>query len=126
MNSALETTTIDTSEGQVLNRIFAKQKAAAKNCKNISLEERLLSLTKLETILIENQEAIADAINKDFGNRAVQETQMSELFGLLGGIKYNSKRLKKWMKPQKRHVGLAFFGGKKYSYSTAQRRHWYY
>jgi len=114
MNSTLETTATDadTSEAQALQQIFAKQKEAAKYCKNINLEDRLLSLNKLETLLIDNQKAIAEAINQDFGNRAVQETQMSEVFGLLGGIKYNRKRLKKWMKPQKRHVGLAFLGAK--------------
>jgi len=112
MNSTLETTSAETSEAQALNQVFTKQKKAAKSCKSISLEERLLNLGKLETLLLDNQEAISDAINQDFGNRAVQETQMSEVFGLLGGIKYNRKRLKKWMKPQKRHVGLAFFGAK--------------
>ena len=110
MNSSLEAT--PNHESQALMEIFAKQKAANKNCKNMNLKERLLSLSKLERLLIDNQEAIAAAINQDFGNRAVQETQMSELFGLLGGIKYNRKRLKKWMKPQKRHVGLAFLGAK--------------
>ncbi len=110
MNSTLETT--QNHAPQTLTQVFAKQKAAAKSCKNINLEDRLLSLSKLESVLIDNQEAIAAAINQDFGNRAVQETQMSELFGLLGGIKYNRKRLKKWMKPQKRHVGLAFLGAK--------------
>ena len=37
---------------------------------------------------------------------------MLEVFGLLGGIGYNRKRLNKWMKPQKRHVGLAYLGAK--------------
>jgi len=110
MNRSLETTQNQAS--QALMQVFAKQKAATKNRENINLEERLLSLSKLENLLIDNQEAIATAINQDFGNRAVQETKMSELFGLLGGIKYNRKRLKKWMKPQKRHVGLAFLGAK--------------
>jgi len=110
MNSSLET--IQTSEVQALMRVFTKQKQAAKNGEIISLDQRLLSLSKLENLLIDNQEAIADAINQDFGNRAVQETQMSEVFGLLGGIKYNRKKLKKWIKPQKRHVGIAFLGAK--------------
>ena len=37
---------------------------------------------------------------------------MLEVFGLLGGIAYNRKRLKKWMKPQRRHIGLAYLGAK--------------
>ena len=53
------------------------------------------NLEKLEKILLENQPAIADAINADFGNRSPQETLLLEVYGLLGGIGHNRKRLKK-------------------------------
>ena len=95
-----------------IQQVFDKQKAASRRNHYPDLETRLQNLDKLQTLLLENQTAITDAINADFGNRCAQETRMLEVFGLLGGIGHNRKRLKKWMKPQKRHVGLAYLGAK--------------
>jgi coniferyl-aldehyde dehydrogenase len=104
--------TATTDSTSRMEQVFAKQRTASRQDPYPDLETRLQNLGKLETILLENQEAITKAINSDFGNRCHQETRMLEVFGLLGGIGYNRKRLKKWMKPQKRHVGLAYLGGK--------------
>ena len=95
-----------------IQQVFDKQKAASRRNPYPDLQTRLQNLDKLQTLLLENQTAITNAINADFGNRCAQETRMLEVFGLLGGIGHNRKRLKKWMKPQKRHVGLAYLGAK--------------
>lgn len=95
-----------------LEKIFLKQKNASRQGPAPDLAARLQNLNKLEKILLENQTAIAEAVNADFGNRSSQETRMLEIFGLLGGIKHTRKRLKKWIKPRKRHVGLAYLGAK--------------
>ncbi len=78
----------------------------------ISYRERIDTLTKIEEILQENDEAICEAICRDFGNRAFQETKILEIAPSIMGIRYTKKRLKKWMKPQNRDVSLVFFGGK--------------
>ncbi len=109
MNSATEAAAIDLSRFQ---QVFNSQRQQSRRNPFPSLEERLDRLSKLESILVDNQDAIADAISADFGNRASQETRMLEIFGLISGITYSKKRLKKWMKPQKRHVSLAYFGAK--------------
>ena len=95
-----------------IDQVFAKQRTASRQDPYPSLEARLQNLDKLQIILLENQAAIADAVNTDFGCRCPQETQLLEVFGLLGGIGHSRKQLKKWMKPQKRHVGLAYLGAK--------------
>jgi len=95
-----------------IGQVFAKQREASRKHPYPDLATRLGNLDKLHTILTENQDAITEAVNADFGNRCAQETRMLEVFGLLGGIGHNRKRLKKWMKPQKRHVGLAYLGAK--------------
>jgi len=112
-NLAMDQTVVSTTLESVnqLQEIFKLQRSASRQ-PPLSLKSRLESLHKLEQILITHQDDIAGAINKDFGNRSSQETLMLEIFGLLGGIKYSRKMLKKWMKPQKRHVGLSFFGAK--------------
>ena len=75
-----------------------------------SLEQRLSNLDTLFDILKNNQQAIAQAISNDFGHRAHQETQLAELFLCLDGIRYVRKRLKKWMRPQKRSVSIWLLG----------------
>ena len=110
MNNTTNTAATDSTSR--VDLIFAKQRSASRQQHYPSLEARLQNLDKLQKLLLDNQTAIADAINTDFGNRCSQETRMLEVFGLLGGIGYNRKRLKKWMKPQKRHIGLAYLGGK--------------
>ena len=95
-----------------LKKVFHQQMGASRQQALLSLTARIESLDKLEQILINNQDEITQAINQDFGNRPSQETLMLEIFGLLGGIKFTRKKLKKWIKPQKRHVGLSFLGAK--------------
>ncbi len=93
-------------------QVFQQQRQASRLSPYPSLKERMNRLNQLEDMLIKNQDAIADAICEDYGNRSSQETRMLEIFGLISGINYTKKRLKKWIKPQKRHVGLAFLGAK--------------
>ena len=75
-----------------------------------SLMQRLASLDALFHILKDNQHAIAEAISADFGHRAHQETQLTELFLCIDGIRYASKHLKKWMRPQKRSTSIWLLG----------------
>ena len=110
MNSTADT--ISSQQASRIDQVFASQLKASRENQYPDLQARLASLDKLEKILLENQAAITEAINTDFGNRCAQETRMLEIFGLLGGIIHTRKRLKKWMKPQKRHIGLAYLGGR--------------
>ncbi|MFA0812582.1 coniferyl aldehyde dehydrogenase [Microbulbifer epialgicus] len=92
--------------------IFQQQRGAFRKNPYPSLQERLENLRKLEQLILENQESIAKAISEDFGNRAIQETKIAEIYGCIEEIRYTCKRLKKWMKIQKRHVPLLLRGTK--------------
>ena len=92
--------------------IFQRQKAANLSEPPLSLEERRSTLEKLETILMANQDAIAEAISQDFGNRSIHETKILELFPAIDGLRYTRRHLKKWVKPKRRHVSLLFFGAR--------------
>ena len=74
-------------------------------------EERRLWLDKLREMVIDNQQAIIDAINKDFGYRAESETRLLEMVPVLSSIRFNRKRIKSWMKPQRRASGILFTPG---------------
>jgi coniferyl-aldehyde dehydrogenase len=92
-------------------RIFKLQREAYKRQPYPSLEVRLERLSKIEAILVENPDAIDEAINKDFGHRASAESKMLELFNCVDGIRHVKKKLKGWMAPQKRHVSMLFATG---------------
>ncbi|MEB0007737.1 MULTISPECIES: coniferyl aldehyde dehydrogenase [unclassified Pseudomonas] len=70
--------------------------------------QRLQWLKTLRTLLSDERQALVDAINSDFSHRSADETLLAELMPSLLGIQYASKHLKKWMKPSRRHVGMAF------------------
>ncbi len=92
-------------------RVYKAQRAAYLRQPYPDLAERLDRLDKLERILIDNADAIADAVNRDFTNRCVEETKILEIFGCVDGIRHTKRRLKKWMKPQRRHISINFFTG---------------
>ncbi len=109
MNSTVEAMTPDI-EDNAARLIYERQRKAYKANPYPSYVERKANLDKLEKMMVDNQEAIAEAISKDFGNRAHQETQLIELFLSIDGIRYARKKLKKWMKPQRRSVSIWFAG----------------
>ena len=61
-------------------RVFALQRDAYLAHPYPCYEERRENLNKLDRVLVDNAQAIAEAINADFGHRAVEETLMAEVF----------------------------------------------
>jgi len=90
--------------------IFDRQRAAGLANPFLSLEERRHALLALETLLVKHQQEIAEAISRDFGHRSLHETQLLEIFPVVSGLADARRRLKKWMKPQHRHVSFWFMG----------------
>jgi coniferyl-aldehyde dehydrogenase len=76
----------------------------------IALRTRLDLLKTIEMILIENDQAICEAIHTDFGNRSFHETRILEITPCLMGLRHTRKKLKKWIKPRHRHVSMIFPG----------------
>jgi len=88
--------------------VFGLQREAYLRNPYPSLAERTERLRILERILLDNVDAIAEAINADFGHRATEESQMLEIFTCVDGIRHTVKKLPKWMKPQRRQVSVLF------------------
>jgi coniferyl-aldehyde dehydrogenase len=93
-------------------RIFVKQREAYLAAPYPSLEERRERLRALERVLLENRDAIADAIHRDFGHRSAEESLLLELFTSIDGIRHTLKKLPRWMKPERRSVSLLFATGR--------------
>jgi len=91
-----------------LQQSFNLQRQAFRANPMPSAEQRIQWLKALHQLLVAEQGALIDAINRDFSNRSADETLLAELMPSLHGIHYASKRIKKWMKPSRRSVGLQF------------------
>ncbi|MGH8352542.1 MAG: coniferyl aldehyde dehydrogenase [Pseudomonas sp.] len=91
-----------------LERLFARQREAFNANPMPSAEQRSQWLKALRELLFNQQAALIAAISQDFGNRSADETLLAEIMPSLHGIHYATKRLKKWMKPSRRAVGLQF------------------
>ncbi|MCG8908702.1 coniferyl aldehyde dehydrogenase [Pseudomonas sp. DP-17] len=70
--------------------------------------QRIQWLKSLANLLVTEQKAIIDAINADFSNRSADETLLAEVLPSLHGVHYATRRVKKWMKPSRRSVGMQF------------------
>jgi len=71
-------------------------------------EERLQWLEALRDLLHSQQQALIEAISRDFGHRSADETRLAEIMPSLHGIRHAQRNLRRWMKPSRRSVGLAF------------------
>jgi coniferyl-aldehyde dehydrogenase len=92
--------------------ILAAQRAAFLRDGPPSLEQRRASLNKFRSAMLVRRKAIEDAINTDFGRRSRHETAIMEVFGVVEGIKYLHRNLRKFMHPTRRQVALHMRFGK--------------
>jgi coniferyl-aldehyde dehydrogenase len=90
---------------------FDRQRAAHLKHPQPSHAERLADLEALSRLLKDNRDALVAAINQDYGNRSEFETLFAEYFVALETLKDASCHLKKWMKPQRRHIDFLMFPG---------------
>ena len=56
--------------------------------------------------------AFARAISEDYGNRSLPETVLGEVVPTLDGIGHAIRELPRWMRPQRRRVGLRYQPGR--------------
>jgi coniferyl-aldehyde dehydrogenase len=94
-----------------LQDVFDAQKRACLEAPGPDYKQRMEDLGKLKKMLVENRDALTKAIAADYGNRSWHETTFAEFIAVLGSIDYMKKRLKGWMKPQKRHTDMMLFPG---------------
>jgi len=98
--------------GSEAGRIFQRQREAFQREPYPDHAERVRQLDRLERLILDNTDAIAAAIARDFGHRSAVETKLLEVFGVLSGIRDTRKHLRRWMNPQRRRVSILFATGK--------------
>lgn len=62
-----------------------------------SLELRLDRLNRAIALLLENRDAIADAISADFGNRSREQTLLSDIGGSVASLKHCREHVAEWL-----------------------------
>ena len=95
-----------------LGSILAVQRAAFLRDGSPSLAQRRSDLNRLKSAMIARRKEIEDAVSTDFGHRSRHETAIVEVLGVIEGIKYLDRNLRKFVRPTHRHVALQMRFGK--------------
>lgn len=80
-----------------------------------SKEIRLQRLNRLEQLIRDNEAALIDAMNQDFGCRSKTESVLAEIVSSLGTIKYAKRNLGKWMRKRGRRTSFWSLPAKVYA-----------
>ena len=72
------------------------------------IRERKERLKALRKAVLAYRGRLEDAVNEDFGNRSAYETGLLELTVIVQSIDYLISNLRRFMKPERRHVGLLY------------------
>lgn len=97
-----------------MTSILKQQRSAFLQNGPPDLAARKANLAKLRDSVIKHRRALEDAVSADFGNRSRHETDIMELLGILQAIDYLTRHLRRFMKPQRRHVEFIYQGGSAY------------
>ena len=82
-----------------------------------SLTKRRRDLKRFKAAMLARRSAIEDAINTDFGHRSRHETALMEIVGVVQGIDYLERNLRRFMRPTRRRIALDMrFGSNRIEY----------
>ncbi|MFI0454350.1 aldehyde dehydrogenase family protein [Actinomadura sp. 6N118] len=105
------------TDAERFGHILQVQRAAYLRDGAPSMAARRSDLSRLKAALIARRSAIEEAINTDFGHRSRHETAMMELGGVVQGIDYLERNLRRFMRPTRRHTALMLrFGTNRVEY----------
>lgn len=73
-----------------------------------SLARRRADLARLRRAIVTRRRELEAAVKADFGHRSTHETAIMETMTVVHGIDYLARHLRRWLRPQRRHVALHF------------------
>ncbi|MDF0734091.1 coniferyl aldehyde dehydrogenase [Pseudomonas entomophila] len=91
-----------------LEGTFAAQRQAFAANPMPPAAQRRQWLKRLREALLDGRQALIEAIDADFDGRSADETLVAELLPSVQGLRHAERHLARWMRPQRRAVGLAF------------------
>ncbi len=99
---------MDQNSSDALSARFEALRSAARRDPYPSAQERRRRLNLLDRLLRDNMADFVAQINADFGNRSPYDTQALEFFPAFDSLKHARRKLRGWMRPQRRATGLWF------------------
>ena len=91
---------------EALPGLLARQRAAFLRDGAPPLAERRAKLQRLRAAVLARQGDLEAALDADFGHRSRHETAIMEMLPLTWGIDYLHRNLRRFMRPERRHVAL--------------------
>jgi len=91
-----------------LEATFAAQRKAFTGNPMPPAAQRRQWLKSLREALLADQQQLIEAVDTDFSGRSADETLLAELLPSVQGIRHAERHLRRWMRPARRAVGLAF------------------
>ena len=91
-----------------MQQLLKSQHAAFQINPMPSAGQRKGHLRQLASALKAFRHRLAEAIDMDFNGRSRDETLLAEIFPSLEGIRYAADHVSRWMRPDRRRVGLIF------------------
>ncbi|WP_114784069.1 coniferyl aldehyde dehydrogenase [Vibrio tetraodonis] len=92
-----------------LYQLYAEVKTYYQNEPFSTHSARIERLKSLKRALVENQDALIDALSLDYGSRTRFDSLVCDLLPAIMHINYTIKHLKKWMRSSRRKSGLFLF-----------------
>jgi coniferyl-aldehyde dehydrogenase len=90
--------------------VLARQKAAHNKDGPPSAQKRIEWIDRAIGLIVDNKDAIAEALREDFGHRSVHTSLFTDVSGSIGPLKHAKAHVKSWMKREKRKVSPAILG----------------
>jgi coniferyl-aldehyde dehydrogenase len=82
--------------------ILKRQRAAFAEDGIPDLATRLDRVSRLQSMILDNTEALVSALTEDFGTRAREVSVLADVVGCMGDLEYQRKHLRSWMRTRSR------------------------
>jgi coniferyl-aldehyde dehydrogenase len=97
--------------------VLARQKLAHVKAGPPDAARRIDWIDRAIGLIVDNKQAIAEALREDFGHRSVHTSLFTDVSGSIGPLKHAKAHVKQWMKRERRKVSpavLGLFGARAY------------
>ena len=98
----------DFTAENAMQGLLAKQKAAQLSEGAPTAGLRIDRLDRAINLLVENKDALNEAVSADFGHRSKDVTAFADTATSIAQLKFAKKHLRQWMKPERRSVEFPF------------------
>ena len=97
---------------EALRVVFDRQRSCFRRFAPLAFQKRREALDILAQSVVNHQNAIAEAVTKDFGQRSIRETRLLEIFPLVDEIRFVKRNLRSWMRTHSASANWQFLPGR--------------